>query len=178
MLGLKCPLTNLRAHDRDFIDTESHRFNLRAAAIIFQGEYVLLHRVEGDDFWCLPGGRVEPGEQAAQTVIRELEEEVGARVHIERTLCIVENFFSYNGRPNHEIGLYLVARLELGSPLLDLTVSHQGCEGAKRLTFSWFSRQRLSEIEIRPVFLRQLLQVDRAAIAHVIQRESHFEFSY
>jgi 8-oxo-dGTP pyrophosphatase MutT (NUDIX family) len=159
-------------------DTGSHRFNLRAAAVIFQDEYVLLHQVEGDDFWCLPGGRVEPGEHAAQTVIREMEEEVGASVHIEKTLCIVENFFSYNGRPNHEIGLYLVARLEPGSPLLDLTVSHHGYEGNKHLTFTWVPRQRLSEIDVRPVFLRQLLQADRAALAHVIQQESHFEISY
>ena len=159
-------------------DTVSHRFNLRAAAVIFQDEHVLLHQVEGDDFLCLPGGRVETGEHAAQTVIREMKEEIGASVRIEKTLCIVENFFSHNGRPNHEIGLYVIARLEAGSPLLDLTVSHHGSEGTKRLTFSWFSRQRLSEIEIRPDFLRQLLQVDRAAIAHVIQQESHFEFSY
>ena len=156
-------------------DTGSHRFNLRAAAVIFHDEYVLLHQVEGDDFWCLPGGRVEPGEHAAQTVIREMEEEVGASVQIEKTLCIVENFFSYNGRPNHEIGIYLVARLEPGSPLLDLAVSHSGHERNKRLTFTWVARQRLSEIEVRPVFLRQLLQVDRVDLAHVIQRESHFE---
>lgn len=159
-------------------DSGSHRFNLRAAAVIFHNEHVLLHQVEGDHFWCLPGGRVEPGEHAAQTVIREMQEEVGASVHVEKTLCVAENFFSHKGRPNHEIGLYLIAHLEAGSPLLDLAVSHHGCEGAKRLTFSWFSRQRLSEIEIRPDFLRQLLQVDRAAIAHVIQQESHFEFSH
>ena len=159
-------------------DTGSHRFNLRAAAVIFHDEYVLLHQVEGDDFWCLPGGRMEPGEHAAQTVIREMEEEVGASVQIEKTLCIVENFFSYNGRPNHEIGIYLVARLEPGSPLLDLAVSHSGHERNKRLTLTWVARQRLSEIDVRPIFLRQLLQADRVALAHVIQQESHFEFSY
>jgi 8-oxo-dGTP pyrophosphatase MutT (NUDIX family) len=59
----------------------------RPAAVIFQDEYVLLHQVESDDFWCLPGGRVEPGEHAAQTVIREMQEEVGAYVHIEKTFC-------------------------------------------------------------------------------------------
>ncbi|WP_084688086.1 NUDIX hydrolase [Paraburkholderia oxyphila] len=159
-------------------DTGSHRFNLRAAAVIFHDEYVLLHQVEGDDFWYLPGGRVEPGEHAAQTVIREIQEEVGASIHVEKTLCIAENFFSHNGQPYHEIGLYFIARLEAGSPLLDLTVSHHGSEGSKRLTFSWVARQRLSEIEVRPVFLRQLLQVDRVAIAHVIQRDPHFDISY
>jgi ADP-ribose pyrophosphatase YjhB (NUDIX family) len=102
---------------------------------------------------AFPGGRVEPEEHAAQTVIREMEKEVGASVHIEKTLCIVENFFGYNGRPNHEIGFYLVARLEPGSPLLDLTVSHHGSEETKRLTFTWVPRRGLSEIDVGPVFL-------------------------
>jgi hypothetical protein len=56
-------------------DAGTHRFNLRAAAVIFQGAYVLQHRVDGDDFWSLPGGRVEPGEDAAKTAIREMLEE-------------------------------------------------------------------------------------------------------
>lgn len=159
-------------------DAGSYRFNLRAAAVVFHDDYVLLHQVEGDDFWSLPGGRVEPGEHAAQTVVREMQEEVGVCVHVEKTLCVAENFFSYNAQPFHEIGLYLIARLDAGSPLLDLAVLHYGREGAKRLTFSWFSRHRLAEIDVRPVFLRQLLQTDHAAVAHVIQWESHFEVSY
>ena len=159
-------------------DTGSHRFNLRAAAVIFRGEDVLLHQVDGDEFWSLPGGRIEPGEHAAQTVIREMQEEIGAAIHIEKTLCIAENFFTYNEQPTHEVGIYLVARLEPGSPLLDLTGSHFGSEGHKRLKFAWFSRQQLSDIDLRPVFLQRLLQAGNASVAHVIQRESHFEISY
>jgi ADP-ribose pyrophosphatase YjhB (NUDIX family) len=121
-------------------DTKSHRLNLRAAAVIFHNEHVLLHQVEGNDFWRLPGGRVEPGEHASQTVIREMKEEVGASVQIEKALCIVENFFSYRERPHHEIGLYLIARLEPGSTLLNVTVLHSGSEGDKRLTFMWVDR--------------------------------------
>ncbi|WP_395848191.1 hypothetical protein [Cystobacter fuscus] len=45
-------------------DTPTHRFHLRAAAVIRQGPRVLLHRLETDTFWALPGGRVEPGVEA------------------------------------------------------------------------------------------------------------------
>ena len=159
-------------------DAGTHRFNLRAAAVIFQRAYVLLHRVDGDDFWSLPGGRVEPGEDAAKTAIREMLEEVGASIQINKMLCVVENFFSHKGQENHEIGLYFTASLVPGSPLLNLTTTHRGSEEGKGLTFSWFSRQRLSEIEMRPVCLRQLLQSDPIQLAHIVQRDSNFEISY
>ncbi|SIT49222.1 NUDIX hydrolase (fragment) [Paraburkholderia ribeironis] len=55
-------------------DTGSHRFKLSAAAVIFQDEYVLLHQVDGDEFWSLPSGTIEPSEHAAQTVIREMQD--------------------------------------------------------------------------------------------------------
>ena len=58
---------------------------------------VLLHQADGDDFRCLSGGRVEPEQNAAQTVIREMQVEVRAFIQTEKTLCIVDNFFSHNG---------------------------------------------------------------------------------
>jgi 8-oxo-dGTP pyrophosphatase MutT (NUDIX family) len=38
--------------------------------------------------WELPGGRIEPGEQPEQTVIRELNEELGLAVAVERFLDV------------------------------------------------------------------------------------------
>ena len=48
------------------------RFNFRAAAVIVDDGSALLHRATYEDFWSLPGGRVEVGEPSAATVAREL----------------------------------------------------------------------------------------------------------
>ena len=45
-------------------------FNFRAAAVIVDDGYALLHRASFEDFWSLPGGRVEVGEPSAATVGR------------------------------------------------------------------------------------------------------------
>ena len=108
------------------VDVGGFRFQLRAAALIMNGRSVLLHRLEGDDFWALPGGRVEPGEEARSTIVREMMEEVAEGVDCDRLVYLVENFFDCAGRANHEIGLYFLARLRAESALMDDSRSHWG----------------------------------------------------
>ena len=49
----------------------------RAQCLITRGRQVLMvkHRVNGEEWWCLPGGGVEAQETAAGAALRELEEE-------------------------------------------------------------------------------------------------------
>ena len=48
------------------------RFNLRAVGVILdrEGQRMLIHRASHEDFWTLPGGRVEMGESAAEALVR------------------------------------------------------------------------------------------------------------
>lgn len=51
-----------------------------------EGRLVLVRRANPPHagLWSLPGGRVEPGETREQAVVREVAEETGLRVHVER----------------------------------------------------------------------------------------------
>jgi 8-oxo-dGTP pyrophosphatase MutT (NUDIX family) len=61
-----------------------------SAAVIVDpsGERVLLTRRTDNGRWCLPGGRMEPGESAAEACIREVWEETGLHVTIDRLIGI------------------------------------------------------------------------------------------
>ena len=152
------------------VDIGAHRFQVRAAAIFIRNGSVLLHRLEYDAYWALPGGRVEPGEEAARTIVREMREELGEEVVSGPLAFAVENFFELRGRPNHELGFYFEASLSADSPLLDATRSHWRTEGVQRLEFRWFALDALDQLDLRPSFLKQGLAPLRPGFEHVVQR--------
>ena len=136
------------------VSVKSHRFQLRAAAVAIEGGHVLLHRLEGDTFWALPGGRVEAGEQGSATVVREFQEELGLRVECCELLGVGENFFSHEGEAHHEIGLYFSIALPCDSVLRDFAKIYRGIEGARNLDFKWFPLDQLLVTDLRPTALR------------------------
>ena len=76
-------------------DQGDARFNFRSAAVIVHDNHVLLHRVVGDSFWALPGGRVEFFENSDATLNRELLEELGVESSVKKHLWHVESFFEH-----------------------------------------------------------------------------------
>jgi 8-oxo-dGTP pyrophosphatase MutT (NUDIX family) len=59
-----------------------------ASALILdeRGERVLLTRRSDNGRWCLPGGRMDPGESLPETCLREVREETGLEVEVVRLI--------------------------------------------------------------------------------------------
>jgi 8-oxo-dGTP diphosphatase len=51
--------------------------NIAAGVLVDPAGRVLLVRKRGTTVWMQPGGKIEPGEHPAQTLVRELGEEIG-----------------------------------------------------------------------------------------------------
>ena len=154
-------------------DTPTHRFHLRAAAVIVHEGSVLLHRANGDDFWALPGGRVAPGESLAHAVEREMLEELGVKVNVGALALVIENFFSHGGKEHHEVGLYFYATPERRCHLLTERGPYLGREGSRPLTFAWFTPSELSSVQLRPIVLAEVLFKPNANVAHIVHHDAH-----
>lgn len=150
------------------IQPEGSQFRLRAALLFEHEGQILLHRLEGDPFWALPGGRVESGETATQAAKREMLEELGIEAEIGQLVAVVENFFAYGGQAFHEICMVFSARLSPDCRLLSSPGPFQGCEGNRPLTFDWFSRARLRELDMRPACLAQGLASEGSGFMHLV----------
>jgi len=150
---------------------QGQRFQVRAAAVILHAGYAFLHRAPRDDYWALPGGRVEVGEEASATIVREMREELGEEVQCSKLLHVAENFFDLAGQRNHEIGFYFLVSLAENSHHLDKARIYRGIESHLGLEFRWFRVGELESINLRPTFLRASLAAEPLVFSHAVQRE-------
>jgi ADP-ribose pyrophosphatase YjhB (NUDIX family) len=86
-----------------------------ALAAVRRGDDLLVYegidRVSGRRIYRPLGGGVEFGEQSADAVHRELREELGAELRNVALLGVLENVFTWDGRPHHEIAFIFAADL-------------------------------------------------------------------
>lgn len=153
------------------ISKAERSISCRVAGVAVEEDHVLLHRLDRDDYWTLPGGHVEGGETSAETLKREMLEEIDTEVTVGRLLWLIENFYDrqlLNVSPSkseaiacHEIGIYREMRFPVESALTQPTRTNKflgaSVGEAFDLEFRWFKRTDLADLDVRPAPLKELL---------------------
>ena len=103
------------------------------AAIVRDGRILLIKRLKPPEAgcWSLPGGKVDFLERVADAVVREIREEIGVAIAIERPLGWVE---TVGLDDQHWVSPIYLARLVAGEPRV--------CERDKHADVAWFSLDR------------------------------------
>lgn len=141
----------------DQADATRAEVKLGTCAVIFdEVGRIVLERRSDCGWWCLPGGRMNPGETVAQAAYREAREETGLEIVVERFLGIFSD-------PRRRIVRYpdngdlrqLVDAVVVGRPL-----GGQLERSEESLEVAWFAPERLPLNTVPPVveILRQALQ--------------------
>jgi ADP-ribose pyrophosphatase YjhB (NUDIX family) len=101
--------------------TLAHELRAGVAAIIRNGEeQILLQRRSDNRLWGLPGGAVEIGESVRQAIAREVEEETGLLVEVERLVGVYSDpaiqIVRYpDGNVVHYVSIFFACRIQGGS---------------------------------------------------------------
>ncbi len=150
-------------------DKDDTRFNYRIAGIAIHNEHVLLNRLEETDFWFLPGGRAELRETSLVSLEREMREELGEEVNVQRLVWIAETFFQTR-QFYHELALYFLMAFTPTSPIYQQNGPFFGLEEKPRLIYQWFPLRDLASITLKPAFLITGLQSLPASPTHILDR--------
>ncbi|MFW9847737.1 MAG: NUDIX hydrolase [Candidatus Thorarchaeota archaeon] len=158
-------------------------FGMRAVAVMLRNGCVLLSRLEYEDLWVLPGGRVFIGETAQDAVKREIKDEAGFEIGVERLLWVIENFFTYKGIEEsldirhdarvHDIGFYFLVTPEESAGQWQ-EEEFQGADFPERpdvkIIFKWFVREELEDLNLVPPILKDLLKEIPDRTKHLVNR--------
>lgn len=168
-------------HDRMIcFDDGADRFHMRAAGIALREGRVLVQRALNDQHWALPGGRMEQGETSAETVLREMQEELLQTVEVGPLAFLVESFFGddndfygQGGRTFHEIGFYHSMVVPEAFPFSTQGICHRIVDGGNEVEFAWLPADEATLIEapFYPIPLRPLLATPPTALRHLVDNE-------
>ena len=139
------------------MEKTSKNFELLVRALIIQNGKILLCQTKGRDYYFLPGGHVEYGETLSDALIRELKEEMGAKVLEKQFIGGAENLFDQRGEFVHEISFVFQTEIEG-----EVVEAHEG-----HIQFSWFSYEEFVQNNVLPPSLKE-------AIIHWIQKKESF----
>lgn len=139
------------------IDVENYKLNIRAAVVIIHNNKVLTHRNINSNHYSLPGGRVEIGENSADTIKREISEEMGKKIEITGYISTIENFFEMNNQKYHEIMFIHKAEfVNEEDKILQETIKN--IEGKDFLQYDWVDLDKIDEYPIMPKVIKEILK--------------------
>lgn len=151
------------------IDVDNYKLNVRAAGVIIHNGKILLHRNINSNHYALIGGRVEIGESSADTIKREIKEELGKDIEITGYISTIENFFEMKGSKYHEI--LFVHKIEFTNEEdKKIEYTMKNIEGKDYLQYEWIDLDNIEEYPLMPIVLKDVLKENKFPI-HKINNE-------
>lgn len=154
--------------DISFKTTEG-RFNYRVAGLLVQDNKLLIMQDKDQPYYYVPGGRIKMNEKSEDAVKREIQEELGVEVNVNRMLWVNENFFKEETLDEqfHEVCFFYLLELKDSEAFKgeEFVVDEEG----KIHTYYWKSVDEIKYINLYPQFLREKIVDLPLHIKHIVE---------
>lgn len=159
----------MRNHDLT-VFTEDGVLNLRVGAIILKEGRILMVGNERADYLYSVGGRIHFGETAEEAVVREVLEETGVKMEIDRLGFVHENFFTGDagqvaGKKVHEISFFFYMK----TPKDFTPVCGSFTDDYSRERLVWVDLQE--DRKYYPAFFKEELRRPVRRVKQIVTRE-------
>ena len=144
--------------------------NIRVGAIILKDEKILMVGNERSNYIYSVGGRIKFGETAEEAIKREVFEETGVNMEIDRLGFVHENYFygdssSNLGKLIYEISFYFYMKV----PSDFTPISESFTEDNSKEHLRWITLDE--DIKMYPEFFRTELKNPTDTVKHFIKDE-------
>lgn len=144
--------------------------NIRVGAIIMKDGKILMVGNERDNYLYSVGGRIKFGETAQEAIVREVFEETGVKMEVDRLGFVHENYFygdapSNFGKLIYEVSFYFY----MNTPADFVPACQSFTEGNSREFLKWVSPD--DSIKMYPEFFRTELKNPMDTVKHLINDE-------
>lgn len=155
--------------DISFKTTEG-RFNYRVAGLLVQDGKLLIMQDKGQPYYYVPGGRIKMNEKSEDAVKREIKEELGIEVNVNRMLWVNENFFKEETLQEqfHEVCFFYLLELK-DEEVLERGSEFEVDENGKIHTYYWKSLDEINYINLYPQFLKEKMTELPQHIKHIVE---------
>lgn len=152
------------------VKTDEGVLNIRVGAIIKKGNKFLMVENDRFDHMYSVGGRIKFGETAEEAVVREVFEETGVKMEIDRLGFIHENFFTgvssmTNGNLVHELSFFFYMKV----PENFEPVSKSFVEGSTKEHLVWITPDYPKKYY--PEFFKTELVHPTMEVKHMVTRQ-------
>ncbi len=149
--------------------TEQGKFNYRVGAIILHDNKLLMVKNNKAPYFYSVGGRVKLHESSEDAIVREVYEETGIHMEIERLGFVHENFFTEDITRErfHELSFffYMKDMDALNTIFMSFTE-----DGAKE-ELQWIPLYKIADVYLYPEFFKEKLFNPLATVEHILTKE-------
>lgn len=147
------------------MNTTNGDFSLRAAALIINSNQLLVIKHDNFDCFYTIGGRVNINETSTDAVIREVREETGYLLSVDRLVYIQERFYNINNTHHHEVVFFYLMKSA------DVRIENESCMDHQEEKLYWIPIDELQNINLVPAFLQIALTNIQKEIIHIVSTE-------